>query len=82
VPWTRPGELVYDGKKPLARLGGLFKGGFHAGTMDGSALFFSARLEEGTLRAFITANGGEAVDVRGLMDKGLIRIAGRRQGAD
>jgi hypothetical protein len=82
VPWTRPGELVYDPKKPLPKLGGLFPGGFHAGMLDGAALFFSDQVDEATLRGFITANGGEVVDVGKLRDQGLIRIAGRRQESD
>jgi len=81
VPWTRPGELVYDPKGPLPKLGGLSRDGFYAGMMDGSALFYSNRIDETTLRKFITANGGEPVD-EALWRKGLIRIAGPRRDAD
>jgi hypothetical protein len=39
VPWSKPDELVYDPKKPLPKLGGLFKDGFNATMMDGSVYF-------------------------------------------
>ena len=78
MPWTRPGELVYKADRPLPKLGGLFPDGFHAGMMDGAVLFFSRRIDEATLRRFVTANGGEPVDVAGLMKQGLIRIPGPR----
>lgn len=79
VPWTRPGEMAYDPKKPLPRLGGLFADGFHAGLMDGAVLFFSSQIDEAILRAYVTANGREPVDVRGLMDRGLIRFPGQER---
>src|SRR5262249_37177626 len=66
VEWTKPGELAYDARKPLPKLGGLFKDGFHVGMMDGAVLFFSSRIDEATLRGFITANGREPVDVGAL----------------
>jgi hypothetical protein len=73
VPWTKPEPLVYDAKKPLPKLGGLFKDGFHAGMMDGSVNFISNRIDEASLRALITANGGEVIDIDALKKKGLIK---------
>ena len=61
VPWTKPDELVYDAKKPLPKLGGLFKDGFNAGMMDGSVQFIPRNVPESALRALITANGGEVI---------------------
>lgn len=61
VPWTKPAELIYDEKKPLPKLGGLFKGGFHAAFMDGSVRFLT-NIDERTLRALITRAGGEFID--------------------
>jgi hypothetical protein len=81
VPWTRPGELVYDPKGPLPKLGGLSREGFYAGMMDGSALLFSNQIDEAIVRKFITADGREPVD-EALWRKGLIRIAGPRRDAD
>ena len=71
---TKPGELVYDPKRPLPKFGGLFKDGFNAGLMDGSVLFFSNKIDEPTLRGFITSNGQEMVDVGALSERGLIRF--------
>jgi hypothetical protein len=73
VPWTKPDELVYDENKPLPKLGGLFKDGFHAARMDGSVHFYSNRIEESTLRALITASGGEVVMLAALEKEGLIK---------
>src|SRR5262249_44952452 len=39
VPWTKPADLPYSPKKPLPRLGGLFKAGFHLALADGSVRF-------------------------------------------
>lgn len=66
IPWTKPDELVYDPKKPLPKLGGLFAGGFHACFADGSTAFFGEEIykDEPMLHALITRNGGEAVDAR------------------
>jgi hypothetical protein len=62
VPWTKPDELVYDARKPLPKLGGLFTDGFNVAWMDGSTRFIPHRVDEKTLRALITANGNEVVD--------------------
>ncbi|MCI0460941.1 MAG: DUF1559 domain-containing protein [Gemmataceae bacterium] len=66
VPWTKPDELVYDDKKPLPKLGGLFRDGFHAAMMDGSVLFISRRADERQIRLAITAADGLPVDLEGL----------------
>ncbi len=62
VPWTKPDELVYDEKKKLPRLGGLFPEGFHVALADGSTRFIGRKMEEKVLRALITPSGGEEVD--------------------
>jgi hypothetical protein len=62
VPWTKPEELVYDENRPLPKLGGMFREGFHALMVDGSVTFVSSRYDERTLRNFITANDGQVVD--------------------
>jgi hypothetical protein len=77
VPWTKPEDVSYDPAGPLPRLGtGLTKAaarvggftvrrkaGFLAAFGDGAVRFIDARTDEATLRALITRNGGEAVDV-------------------
>jgi hypothetical protein len=74
IPWTKPGDLPYDAKKPLPKLGGQFPGGFHAALMDGSVVFLSSKIDEETLRAMITRSGGEVVN----WDKYVIRRPGVR----
>jgi hypothetical protein len=73
TPWTKPEPLPYDAKKPLPKLGGLFKDGFNAGMMDASVRFISNRIDETSLRALITANGGEIIPFEELEKKGLIK---------
>jgi hypothetical protein len=62
VPWTSPDELVYDPKGPLPKLGNPAKGGaFLAGFADAVVRVIHS-VDEETLRAIITADGGEPVD--------------------
>jgi hypothetical protein len=63
VPWTKPVDVVYDAKKPLPRLGGMFADGFHVGFMDASVHFLSPTTPERTMRAWITFAGNEIVDI-------------------
>jgi hypothetical protein len=60
VPWTKPVDLRWDPNGPLPKLGGLFNGRFDAALADGSVRFIDPRYtSEKTIRAAITANGGE-----------------------
>jgi RNA polymerase sigma factor (sigma-70 family) len=59
VPWTKPADLVYDAKKPLPALGGVFPDGFHIGLADGSARFCKKRFREDVMRLMITRNDGQ-----------------------
>jgi hypothetical protein len=71
VPWTKPSDLVYKRDQPLPALGGVFKppgwlgswrqvNGFHLTFVDGHTQFFEReKIDEPTLRALITRNGGE-----------------------
>jgi hypothetical protein len=61
VPWTKPADLPFDPAGPLPRLGGHHRGGFNALLCDGSIRFVPDRINEQTLRALITYNGGEVV---------------------
>jgi prepilin-type processing-associated H-X9-DG protein len=76
VPWSKPADLVYDLGRPLPALGGLFtksvrllgyrvgwKSGFNAAFADGSVRLIASDTDERTLRALITRNGGEPVDL-------------------
>jgi Protein of unknown function (DUF1559) len=58
VPWTKPEDLAYDPDKPLPKLG-LVPEGFLSTFCDGSVRFLRSNVPEETLRALITASGGE-----------------------
>jgi prepilin-type processing-associated H-X9-DG protein len=62
VPWTQPADLRWDPNGPLPKLGGLFYGNFNVAMADGSVRFINPKFtSEKTIRAAITANGGEMV---------------------
>ena len=63
VIWTKPDDLPFDPDKPLPKLGGHFPTGFNALFMDGSVRFIRATVDEKTLKALITRNGGEVVNM-------------------
>jgi hypothetical protein len=76
VPWSKPVDLAYAPDEPLPPLGGLFtkpvhflcyevwrKQGFNACFGDGTTRFISSTTDEKTIRALITRNGDEKVDV-------------------
>jgi hypothetical protein len=63
VIWTKPDELAYDAAKPVPKLGGVFDSGFHVAFCDGTVRFLPKTIDEKTLRALITANGGEVVQI-------------------
>jgi hypothetical protein len=62
VIWTKPDELPFDGKA-VPKLGGAFAGGFHGLMGDAQVYWFGEKVSEDTLRAAITVNGGEVVDL-------------------
>src|SRR5262249_54410733 len=65
VPWTKPDELSYDPKKPLPKLGGMCKDGFHAVFADGAVYFLKKKINPKTLHLMITRNDGEVIgDIR------------------
>jgi hypothetical protein len=62
IPWTKPDDLIYDPNKPLPKLGGHFKGKMNVAMGDGSVRTINlATISDATLRAAITANGGEVL---------------------
>ena len=72
VPWTKPQDLPFTPGKPLPKLGGLFKDGFHIAVADGSVQFIPSRFNEKVFEALITPAGGEAVgfdELRQVKDK-------------
>ena len=64
VPWYKPDVLAYDGKLPLPQLGAKDADRFLAVMGDGSVREFRpSKLGEKSLRALITINGGEVVEI-------------------
>jgi RNA polymerase sigma factor (sigma-70 family) len=63
VPWTKPEDLPFAMDEPLPQLGGLFTDVINAAFADGSVYHLKHDLDEAALRAAITRNGGEAVDL-------------------
>jgi prepilin-type N-terminal cleavage/methylation domain-containing protein len=64
VPWTKPDELPYSPKGPLPRLGSQ-PTSFQVLFADGSVRVLNRQsVDDNTLRALITPNGGEIVDLK------------------
>jgi hypothetical protein len=76
VPWSKPVDLMYDQAGPVPPLGGVFTKavdswlfgqrrvrGFVACFADGQTAFIRADTNDTTLRALITRNGGETIDL-------------------
>ena len=58
VPWTKPGGIPFDIKKPLPDLAGPFENVLHVGMMDGSVVALKRGLPEATLRILIGMKDG------------------------
>ena len=61
VPWTKPEDLPYDADAPLPRLDPLFHDLIRVALADGSVRYVRKDIDEATLRAAITRNGGETL---------------------
>ena len=61
VTWSKPEDLIYSPAQPLPQLGGISSLGFYALFADGSVHWFPKDIDEKTIRAVITWNGGEKV---------------------
>src|SRR5262245_2962002 len=68
VIWTKPDDLVFNGKE-LPALGGMFDGKFHAAFCDGSVERFRKGVNEKTLRRLIDPQDGEVVDREDAIDR-------------
>jgi hypothetical protein len=67
VPWTQPADLSFDAKKPLPKLGGLFKDRIHCVLADGSVITIRRDFGEKAMRSLIGRNDGEAFDLGGML---------------
>lgn len=63
VVWTKPDDLEFDPKKPLAGLGQLRDGGFNIVLFDGSSRFVSNNTDLDVLRGMATMAGGEVIQL-------------------
>jgi len=64
VPWTKPEDLPYSPDQPLPKLGGLFiKKGFRVMMADGGTRWLPDDIDEKTIRAMNTWNGGEVFNL-------------------
>ena len=61
VPWTKPEDLPFDPEKPSAALGKVSPEGFVATFFDGHVQ--RLKVDDQTLKALITPNGGEVIDL-------------------
>ncbi|HOM18937.1 MAG TPA: DUF1559 domain-containing protein, partial [Thermoguttaceae bacterium] len=61
VPWTKPDDLPFDPKKPLAGLGHARQGGFSVLFCDGSVRFISETIDPEVFRRLALINDGEPV---------------------
>jgi hypothetical protein len=62
VIWTSPEDLPFDPQGKPPRIGGLFTDGVSAVFCDGSVRFLRKDIDDASLRALITRDGGEPVD--------------------
>ena len=62
VIWTKPVDLPFDANEKLPKLGRRQPNGFNVVFCDGSVRFIKSTTPEATLKAHITANGGEVID--------------------
>jgi RNA polymerase sigma factor (sigma-70 family) len=63
VPWTKPEDLHFAEDEPLPELGGLYPGIFNGAVADGSVHAFQQKADPDILRAAITRDLGEAIDL-------------------
>jgi prepilin-type processing-associated H-X9-DG protein len=63
APWSKPADVVFDPDKALPKFGGMFKEGFNVAFADGSVHFIGNKADKDTLKAAITRNGGEVIDI-------------------
>ena len=63
IAWTRPKDIAFVEYDTPTSIGGWFDGGFFAATSDGWVSYFRSPPDEQSLRAAITCNRNEIVDI-------------------
>jgi RNA polymerase sigma-70 factor (ECF subfamily) len=67
VPWTKPADLPYDPAKELPMLGGMIGDGLFTFVLGDGSVYTTKNVVDATLmRALITRNGGEVVNLEDL----------------
>ena len=61
IPWTKPEDITYDGKK-LPKFGGFHQGGYNVGICDGSVKFISEQINKETLKFLLLIADGEVLN--------------------
>ena len=59
IPWTKPDDIPYDAGQPVPKFGGFQPGIWLTELADGSVRTIAEAIDEKTVRALITRNGGE-----------------------
>lgn len=68
IPWTKPEDIQYDGKK-LPKLGGYFQDGYHVGLSDGGVQFFSENVDKDILKHLLEINDGDGEVLKNLIEQ-------------
>ena len=66
VVWSKPGDLAFDAKKPVPKLGGMFDGVSHVTMGDGSVRLLKKDPDEKELKNLIMPADGNVVDFKKL----------------
>ncbi len=70
VPWTKPADLVVEEKKPLPKLGGMFRGMFHVAMANGEDVHLIRRdFDEKNMRLIIDPDDAQVMDFGKVMAK-------------
>lgn len=59
IPWTMPDDIPYDAGQPVPKFGGFQPGIWLTALADGSVRTIAEAIDEKTVRALISRNGGE-----------------------
>lgn len=66
IPWTKPEDIKYSADEDVPALGGYEAFGFIGALADGSVRYFMRDIDKQTLRAIITRNGNDFIDLRAI----------------
>ena len=63
VIWSKPDDLLYEDKKPLPKLGGMFDGDFNVALADGSVMLCKKDADIGEMRKLIMPADGQPINM-------------------